>query len=712
MNPERWALLSALFERALAVENSKRDDFVRAACKDDITLEHSLLALLRHRDAAISVLDGPTLTMERAVEIVTSGLRTFMPGERIGGRFHVHRFIAEGGMGEVYAAEDLELNEPVALKTIRPALANDESALARFKQEILLAHKVTHRNVSRIFDLFHHEVELDGQKRAIVFLSMELLTGETLAERIRRQGPLQLSEAQRVALQLIAGLEAAHAAGVIHRDFKSGNVALVRESDGGVERAVIMDFGLAGTRRSLSGPGSEGLVGTPAYMAPEQVQQGTITPATDIYALGIVLFEMLSGTLPFRGDSPLQTAMARLNQDPPLLRSVAPEAPLSWQRTVHVCLQRDPARRPASVAEVAARLTGRFDRRRNLRALALGLLVLSLASGGVFWARLPHRPAAAAQAALDTARVKLKNVTPAGFHEAIGDYRRAIQADPNWADPYAELAYTYATAANNQQMPAVEAAPLARAAALEAILLDNRSAKAYAALGWVQSLDFDEWPLAETAFRRALALNSGDAEIHYWFGVHLRKKGRFDEAEKEDLQALKLSHRQEPSIWCEVAFLYWTAGRLDRMSEFMDELLVAYPNFGFTRFLHARLLKEQGRFNEALAELTVSGETLQYSPITVLAERASIEAYRGNVAQARVHLRVLKETSATQPVDNVLIAGVHARLGDLDAAFDWLERAYTRRDNTLLSLNTSPVLKPLRTDPRFALLLQRLHFGS
>jgi tetratricopeptide (TPR) repeat protein len=710
MTTERWALLKSLFDQALDLEGGERVNFVRAACAGDETLERSLAGLLNHHEAASSVLAGPMLTPERMAEIVSSGLRTFVPGEIVAGRFRIQQFLAEGGMGEVYAAEDLELNETVALKTIRPVLASDGKVLAGFKQEIQLARKVTHRNVSRVFDLFHHEIDLDGLRRTIVFLSMELLRGETLAERIHRLGPFRPDEAQCVATQLIAGLDAAHSAGIIHSDFKSGNVALVPEPEGqGGERVVIMDFGLAGTQSSLCEVGRAGLRGTPAYVAPEQVENGAITPATDIYALGVVLFEMISGTLPFQGGSPKETAELRLRRDAPTLRTVAPDAPPVWERTIGACLQRDPAKRPVSAGEVRARMTGLYERRRKLRAMALGICAAGLIAGGAYWARLPHRPAAAAQAAADSARVKLENNTTAGLREAIDDYRRAIQLDPKWAQAWAELAYTYATGANAKQVPAGTASGEARAAALQAIRLDDRSTKAFGVLGWVQSLDFDEWPKAEANLRRALALNSGDAQVHYWLGVHLRKKGKFADAEAEDRQGLTLSHQADPAIWCELAFLYWTSGQLDRMEQFMKEQLVAYPNFGLTRFLHARLLKEQGKFDEALAELRFA-ESLQYTTVTVLAEHASVEACRGNTAEARADLLRLREASKTQPVDGLLMAGVYAKLGDFDSAFELLDRGYAQRDSTLLSVATSPVLKPLHGDPRFAALLRRLHF--
>ena len=305
----------------------------------------------------------------------------------------------------------------------------------------------------------------------------------------------------------------------------------------------------------------------------------------------------------------------------------------------------------------------------------------------------------------------MQNHSPAGFREAIVGFQCAIQLDLKWSEPWGEIAYTYAEAANTSQVPAATASIEARKAALHAVQLDDRSAKAFGALGWVQSLDLDEWIKAEANLRHALALNPMDARLHYWLGVHLRKKGKFPEAEEEDRQALTLSHQADPQIWCELAFLYWTSERVDHMQELMKDLLVAHPNFGLTRFLNARLLKEQGRFDEALAELQFS-ESLQYSPVTVLVERASVEAYRGNSGAALEDLSLLEKASQTKPVDGLLIAGVYAKLGYFDAAFEWLEGAYSRRDSTLLSLATSPVLKPLRTDPRFRSFMRRLHFAS
>ena len=254
MTPERWGRLKALFEQALDAAPADERAFAAANCAGDPGLERSLLALLQHHSTSpVPRRDGVWHT-EGIAEIVLAELRAFVPGQAVADRFRVERCLGEGGMGEVYAAEDLELHERVALKTIRPELAGDDAVLEQFKRELQLARRITHRNVSRVFELFRHDATADGEARSILFLSMELLQGETLASRIRSAGPLPLAEARRIADQLVAGLDAAHRCGIIHRDFKSSNVMLVPEGPepGTGERAVITDFGLAGTLAALA----------------------------------------------------------------------------------------------------------------------------------------------------------------------------------------------------------------------------------------------------------------------------------------------------------------------------------------------------------------------------------------------------------------------------------------------------------------------------
>src|SRR5262249_25430250 len=194
----------------------------------------------------------------------------FAAGVVLAKRYRIVRFIARGGMGEVYEAEDQELGERVALKTIHPDRVGDQRAVDRFKREIFLARKVTHRNVCRLFDVGFHDTT--------TFLTMELLEGETLAQRIHEAGRFSAAAALPIVQQMAAALDAAHAAGIVHRDFKSQNVMLCGA------RVVVTDFGLArgphgGEDAPLSRSGE--IVGSPGYMSPEQVEGREVGPAAD-----------------------------------------------------------------------------------------------------------------------------------------------------------------------------------------------------------------------------------------------------------------------------------------------------------------------------------------------------------------------------------------------------------------------------------------------
>ncbi len=251
-------------------------------------------------------------TRAPAVAGDTSAESAFRTGDVVAFRFRIVRYLAKGGMGELYEAEDLELRERVALKTILPTIADSERSIALFKREVHLARQVTHPNVCRIYDVFRHRpLGADGSVREVVFLAMELLRGETLADRLLREGRFQTTDILPIVRQMAEGLAAAHRVGVVHRDFKSPNVMLVEPNAPDQEmRVVVTDFGLA--RRSAQGEATAftlsfadagEISGTPAYMAPEQVEGGDVTPATDVYALGVVLYELATGVQPFVADS-------------------------------------------------------------------------------------------------------------------------------------------------------------------------------------------------------------------------------------------------------------------------------------------------------------------------------------------------------------------------------------------------------------------------
>jgi len=362
VDQERWDKIKGLLEGALDIAAKERPTFLARACGNDGALRSEVEALIEHHVRAGSFLqpsEAPDFGMSAPL---AASSPSFAPGETVAGRFRIVRFIGRGGMGEVYEAKDAELGARVALKTLRPEISSDSWALNRFRQEIHLARRVTHPNVCRMFDIARHRVSGDSPLD-LLFLTMELLEGESLAERLRRQGRLNLAEAGPLIRQMAEGLHAAHEAGVVHRDFKPSNVILI--GAGSHVRAVITDFGLARAAASLELTGEHfvqslsitgQLFGTLAYMAPEQLEGRKATQATDVYALGLVIYEMLTGHTPFPEHVPLAGAFLRVKEQPPSPRTYLPEIDVACERTVMQCLRTDPFERFQSTREVAAGL--------------------------------------------------------------------------------------------------------------------------------------------------------------------------------------------------------------------------------------------------------------------------------------------------------------------------------------------------------------------
>ncbi|MGZ3417186.1 MAG: protein kinase domain-containing protein [Polyangiales bacterium] len=259
------------------------------------------------------------------------------PGETFAERYVVEGVLGEGGMGAVYRVLDAELDEAIALKLLRPEWASAPQALERFRREVKLARRVTHPNVARTFDL--------GSYQGIRYLTMELVEGEPLSAQTGKGRRLSLAEALRVAAEVARGLSAAHAAGVVHRELKPDNVLLSRDG-----RVVITDFGIARLAEGANAGNATrtlgAAIGTPAYMAPEQVEGRELDGRADIYALGILLYEMLVGELPFVGDTVYALAAARLAGVVPDPRAKVPELPEGVSALVMRALSRRREERP------------------------------------------------------------------------------------------------------------------------------------------------------------------------------------------------------------------------------------------------------------------------------------------------------------------------------------------------------------------------------
>jgi serine/threonine-protein kinase len=275
-------------------------------------------------------------------------LSSLEPGTVLGRRYEIRRVLGSGGMGMVFQAHDRDLDEPVALKILRPEIASmDPQILERFKTEIRVARRIAHRNVVRTYDF--------GDADGIKFISMEFIQGMTLKQLFRSKGALPLGVGLQIAKQAAAGLVAAHEMGVVHRDVKPHNIMLTPQSD-----VKIMDFGIVRDTTKSEGSGmtqAGTIMGTPDYMSPEQAMgKGDLDHRSDVYSFGVVLYEMFSGALPFRGETPIAIAMKHIQEEPKAPRAVNPKMPPELEAIIQRAMRKPPEARYPRMADLLADL--------------------------------------------------------------------------------------------------------------------------------------------------------------------------------------------------------------------------------------------------------------------------------------------------------------------------------------------------------------------
>ncbi len=260
----------------------------------------------------------------------------------LGRRYEVLGEAGHGAMGNVYKARDRETGEIVALKLLKPEIASDEAMVARFKNELLFARKITHKNVCRVYEFNR----VDG----VAYTSMEFVEGESLRSVLNRFGGLPLRKAVGISLQICSGLKEAHAQGIVHRDLKPENVMI--DSHGDVK---VMDFGIARSMEAVTKLTGT-MIGTPAYMAPEQVGGKPVDFRTDIYSLGLMLYEIFTGAQAFQAENAVAVALKQMRESPAPPHEVDPTIPVGIERAILKCIEKDPARRFQSIAELEAAL--------------------------------------------------------------------------------------------------------------------------------------------------------------------------------------------------------------------------------------------------------------------------------------------------------------------------------------------------------------------
>ncbi len=342
---DRWRKVTELFHGALEMPPDQRGGYLEAACKDDAALRQEVASLLAYHDRAATFLERPADLGASSVDAPDGGS---LVGRRLG-QYTVLRRLGHGGMGIVYLAEDTRLGRMVALKALAPKHTLDERRRERLRREARAAAALTHPGIATIYALEEFDEHL--------YIASEYVPGETLRQEIAR-GALPLDLLIETGAQIARALASAHERGIIHRDLKPENV--MRAPDGQIK---ILDFGLArfygpatggGPPDALTDDGT--ILGTPAYMAPEQLRGWTADARADVFAFGVMMFELASGNHPFAGSTPASMIARTLEAEPPDLTKVAPSLPPAIAKLLHRCLAKDRDARPASMREVVRAL--------------------------------------------------------------------------------------------------------------------------------------------------------------------------------------------------------------------------------------------------------------------------------------------------------------------------------------------------------------------
>ena len=605
------------------------------------------------------------------------------PGSVLAERYRIEALLGVGGMGVVYRATDLSLQVPVAIKLLRPELAQRSEAFDRFRQELLLARQVSSPHVVRI-----HDIARDGARW---FITMDLIEGEPLDRLLDQRGALPVEEALAIARQLALGLGAAHARSVVHRDLKPSNVLIDREG-----RACIADFGVA---RSLGTSGlthSGAVVGTPDYLSPEQARGSAVDARSDLYALGLLLYEMLSGKLPFNAATPSEAISQRLAGSPPALRSVQPDAPPWVERLVAHLLRPNPTHRFQTADAVVAAIDQRRaprDWRPWRRGGAIALLAVAALAAGYFWWPLPSSGPPAAPVLPRVLILAQGGSDPQQklVAEALADrLRLALDASEGVAVVDAERTHQAALQLGWRDDRAVQLDPLQRELPGARLLRMSYGEGASPRLrAWLREPDQAEVELSLDA-DLTVALKQLGAALHsdavaamlppdakaleaYAEGQRLRLAGRLGDAAARLQQAAELAP-DDALTWLALAETAWFAGLPEQAATATQRGMTVAPPM-----LHPRFQTQQGFLDGDLEAASAPLRARLSSTPADLGARLRLGYVQGELGDLPAALATLEEVSRNDPGEPRawFLRGKYAILrGDFRIALDeYLVRA-------------------------------------
>lgn len=677
-----------LFERARGLNLEARSGWVEDACRGDTRLRDELLALLVEADAAeeffqlfgdavrwtrFPIQEAEDRADSRTPECAPPSPRAEHRVGALVGHYRILSLIGSGGMGTVYRAHDTVLERQVALKFL-PPLSTRLDDEERLLKEARSAGALQHPNICTI-----HEIGQTDDGRP--FIAMALYEGETLKERLERS-PLSLEEVVVTGIQIGRGLAAAHARGIVHRDVKPGNVIL-----GADETVRLLDFGLAQAMEvTLTRSGIT--PGTVAYMSPEQARGDPLDQRSDLWSLGVVLYEMLTGLRPFRGANDRALFQAILHEDAEPFSKRRPEVPEPLARIVERLLLKDPEARYGSAAEMLAELTRslpselRFDKDRPLiRHQTRSIAAYELSLRG--WDSLLLR-------------------SDSGVREALGYFQQAIAADSTYAAAHAGLACMYVRLGftSDPGMPLSKLHALAEEAARKAISLDDSLAEAHYALGRVRFAAFD-FASAETEIRRAIALDP-TRSVYRQRLAHLHCcTGRPAEQLAEARRALE-TDPLDPYAHATVAEALHANRRYDEALAQLDRIATIQPPLQAFASIAGHCYAEKQMWPEAISALRPQAEAGCFHTVAQLGNTLARAGQREEANQILADLLARRERTGVGALE---VAMVYMGLGDFDQTLAWLDKAIDDRSMCAIMGST---FEDLHGDPRFERLRRRL----
>ena len=679
---DHWTTVKRIHQSALDIDPSERAAFVEAACGDDEGLRREVQELLTYSAEAETFLERPAVDV--APTPPGASLEAALVGRTIS-HYQILSLLGAGGMGEVYLARDPRLDRTVALKVLPRELAADADRMQRFTREAKAASALNHPNVATIYDV--------GESDGISFIVMEHVEGETLLARISRR--MTLPEVVDIAVQAADALDLAHAKGITHRDIKPANLMLthrgvVKVLDFGVAKVACNDEGsLNGdwTVEPVTAVGS--VVGSGPYMSPEQILGGDVDSRSDVFSLGVVIYQMATGQLPFSGSTRAEMKDRILHAAPETMMRLNPDTPPELDRITLKCLDKRTDGRYQSAREL---LTDLWPLKRRLdanaaRAATDAMRLERLRRSGSHPDNPVGEPAAADDASItDAPRLSAASELVArgwahlrsgSFFEvtdAVSAFQAATVADPTLAAAYAGLALAKVSQATNRHV-LVEAFGEAKAAALHALALDYESADAQVAMGQVMFIAEWDWIAAERSFQRALAINPNHAEAYLHYGRLTEVLGDVERGLHLKLQGLECDSTSALAHVL-IAVSFWNQRRYDDVIVWANKALDRYPQHPYAREL-------RGGAHWKMGDLERAGE-------------------------------LLSDRTAQSDIGNEeLMLVMHcAAAGELDAAFEHLHRLIDAHDPALVDLAVAPHWDGLRADPRFDQCLVRMKLPS